>query len=123
MGPWRAQPLQAAPARLHLSLLWAITCWRKECGAGQGQLQALLTAPNSSEHGERAGGEHGVVFSQECQVLEERGFFSKFLCHGVSEGSIHPSLFHRGGEIPRGLSGRAVEESCRGFVRLKGEVV
>lgn len=43
--------LQAAPARLHLSLLWDVTCWRKECGAGQGQLQALLTAPNSSEHG------------------------------------------------------------------------
>lgn len=48
--------LQAAPARLHLSLLWAITCWRKECDAGQGQLQALLTAPNSSEHrGARSG--------------------------------------------------------------------
>jgi len=40
---------QAAPARLPLCLLWAITCWRKECGAGQGSLQALLTAPDSGK--------------------------------------------------------------------------
>lgn len=64
-----------------------------------------------------------MVFSQECQVLENRGFFNKFLCHGVPKGSIHPSLFHRGGEILRGLSGRAIEKPCPGFVRLKGEVV
>lgn len=30
---------------------------------------------------------------------EREGIFkAEFLCHGVSEGSIHPSLFHRGGE-------------------------
>lgn len=56
-------------------------------------------------------------------MLENRGFFNKFLCHGVPKGSIHPSLFHRGGEILRGLSGRAIEKPCPGFVRLKGEVV
>lgn len=48
--------LQAAPARLSLFLLWAITCWRKECGAGQGSLRALLTAPNSSKQGGAWGG-------------------------------------------------------------------
>lgn len=60
--------LQAAPARLGLFLLWAITCWRKECGAGQGSLRALLTAPNSSEQGGA-----GVVSFQEHQALGERG--------------------------------------------------
>lgn len=65
-----------------------------------------------------------MVSSQERRVLEERGFFkAQFLYHGVSEGSIHPSLFHRGGEMLRGLSGRGAEEPCPGFVRLKGEVV
>lgn len=49
-------PLQAAPTRLSLFLLWAITCWRKECGTGQGSLRALLTTPNSSERGGPQGG-------------------------------------------------------------------
>lgn len=46
-----AAPPPAAPARLALCLLWAITCWRKECGAGQGSLRALLTAPDPGEQG------------------------------------------------------------------------
>lgn len=48
--------LLAAPAMLGLFLLWAITCWRKECGAGQGSLRALLTAPDSCEQGGAWGG-------------------------------------------------------------------
>lgn len=67
-----------------------------------------------------------MVSFQECQVLEERRFFKRsFSAMEFQEGSIRPSHFHRGGEMPRSLSGRAGEEPCPGFshVRLKGEVV
>lgn len=69
-------------------------------------------------------GEPGVVSSQECQVLEERGFFNcSFSAMEFQRAQFAP-VSQRWGNAERPVR-EGVEEPCPGFShgRLKGEVV
>lgn len=89
------RPLQQGS--LALCLLWAITCWRKECGAGQGGLRALLTAPDPGKQGGA-----GWFPLRNTRRWRRGDFYFYFLA------AASPSLFvspHRSGDVPRDRKG------------------